>query len=186
MHVKAFLFMEQIEFWLPVVGYEGIYDISNLGRVKRLHAIRSRGRKTPDKIMKPRVDKDGYLKFTLQKNKKPKSFMLHRLIAFAFIPNIEKKPVINHKDGNKTNNSICNLEWCTVSENTKHAHNNGLAKVRFGENCNFSKLTEKNVIEIKNKIMLGLSNKVISTEYKVSDSSICMIKNGKRWKHIIL
>lgn len=98
------------EIWKDIKGYEGLYQISNLGRVKSLKT---------GKIRKQCYDKDRYLKIELS-NKTQKSLKIHRLVAQAFIPNPLNLPQVNHKDGNKLNNNVNNLEWVSPSENTRH------------------------------------------------------------------
>lgn len=107
------------ETWKDIKGYEGLYQISNLGDVKRISS---------GKILKP-YSHNGYIRVALSKDNTPKHMDIHRLIAQAFIPNPENKPEINHKDGNKENNSIQNLEWCTRKENMSHAKKMGLWKM---------------------------------------------------------
>ena len=118
------------EIWKPIVGYEDYYEISNLGNV------RSKGKCYIDKLgrvqnrkpkqLKTRVGKVGYLCVDLNANGISIQKHIHRLIAEAFILNPENKPTVNHKDGNKLNNDISNLEWNTYSENNKHAVDNNL------------------------------------------------------------
>lgn len=114
------------EIWKPIKGYEGIYEISNLGRIKSLK--RNNNRCLIDKIMKQYIGKQGYLQVRLCKNGKSKLHKVHILIANAFIDNPNNLPIINHIDGNKTNNTISNLEWCSYSHNIKHAYDIGLRK----------------------------------------------------------
>lgn len=117
------------EVWKDVIGYEGLYQISNLGRIKRLDKLRIERRRTyvvKEKIMKPNILITGYYYVNLYKNSKPKHKTIHRLVAQAFISNPENKPFINHKDGNKLNNCVYNLEWVTCGENNIHALNTGL------------------------------------------------------------
>lgn len=104
------------EIWKDVVGYEGLYQVSNLGRIKS-------GYKPI--ILQSGVCR-GYLIVNLYKNKKGLSRKVHRLVAQAFIPNPENKPTVNHKDGNKQNNCVDNLEWATVKEQNIHANKTGL------------------------------------------------------------
>ena len=110
------------EIWKDIEDYEGLYQVSNLGRVKSLIC---RGLKR-DKVLKAGVDTQGYLLVNLYKSGKPKSKSIHRLVASAFIPNTLIKHQVNHLDANKKNNCINNLEWTTPSENIKHAIEMGL------------------------------------------------------------
>ena len=99
-----------------------------------------------NKKLKARMSNSGYLCYDLKENKKNKGLFLHRCLAFAFIDNPNNKKCVNHKDGDKLNNSLCNLEWCSTSENNKHAYDTGLKKYRplhykgkFGSEHNRSK-----------------------------------------------
>ena len=107
------------EIWKDIQGYEGLYQVSNLGRVKSLRR---------DKILAPKKNWDGYLRIQLWRNNKNVFVSIHRLVAQAFIDNLENKPFINHKDGDKQNNYVENLEWCTQKENIYHAQKMGLSK----------------------------------------------------------
>lgn len=102
------------EIWKDVSGYEGLYQVSNHGRVKRLF------KNGKENVLSGKKDKDGYVEVILSVNQRKKFFRLHRLVADVFIPNPENKPQINHKDRNKQNNSADNLEWATGSENVFH------------------------------------------------------------------
>jgi len=119
------------EIWLDIVGFEGYYQISNLGRVKSINRIvnRSDGRREYRKNMllkqKVRKSKGGYLEIQLQKDGFSRHIQIHRLVAIAFHPNPENKPQVNHKDFNVKNNCADNLEWATNLENTKHRFDNG-------------------------------------------------------------
>lgn len=105
------------EIWKDIKDYKGLYQVSNIGRVKSL-ANRS-NHKTEIIIKQSKVT--GYMQVTLYKNSRRKMFKVHRLVAMAFIPNPLNKEQVNHIDGKKTNNAVENLEWNTVSENVKHA-----------------------------------------------------------------
>lgn len=107
------------EEWRPVKGYEGLYEVSNMGRVKSLHYGKRR-------ILKQSVLPNGYMKVVLNKDGTANMKTVHRLVATAFIRNPNNYGVVNHKDGNKKNNTVDNLEWCTRSYNTKHAYHNRL------------------------------------------------------------
>lgn len=104
------------EIWKDIPGYEGLYQASNLGRIRSLHFRGGKNQKilTPYNVL-------GYLRIRIFKDKKQKSIGVHRLIALTFILNPENKPEVNHIDGNKTNNIVENLEWVTASENVTHA-----------------------------------------------------------------
>lgn len=121
--------MESGEAWEPVRGYEGLYAVSSAGRVKSLARKTITGnRGVPERILNPNV-MNGYCCVTLRKNNKVKVFRVHRLVAEAFIgqqPTPDHQ--INHIDGNKQNNTVRNLEWCTPRENTAHAYKTGLRK----------------------------------------------------------
>lgn len=112
------------EIWLPIENYENLYEVSNLGRVRRLESFVSgkagSKRKVSGKILKPGTRRDGYLSVTLCKNGVVRNFLLHRLVASAFIPNPDKKFQVNHLDENKQNNSVENLEWCSAKENSNY------------------------------------------------------------------
>ena len=101
------------EIWKDIEGYEGLYQVSNLGRVKSKHRVSER-------ILKPSINSRGYMLVILSKNGEYKSGKVHRLVAQSFIPNTENKPQVNHIDENKTNNMASNLEWVTVKENINH------------------------------------------------------------------
>jgi len=115
-----------VETWKPVVGYEGLYEVSSMGRVKSLGRVDRFNKKWNCRIMKPTYVGKHYQMVRLCKKGKTKNQKVHRLVAEAFIPNPDKKPQVNHIDGNKDNNCADNLEWCTNSENQLHARENGL------------------------------------------------------------
>lgn len=116
------------EVWKDIEEYEGLYQVSNFGRIKSLNYRRT----GKAKILKIAKITKGYYGIILHKKGKYKNFKTHRLVAMAFIPNPDDKPQINHIDGDKSNNCISNLEWATNSENQKHAHVNGLIKSSKG------------------------------------------------------
>jgi len=175
------------EEWRDVVGYEGYYQVSNLGRIKGLERIvicnkKGNTKKLKEKMMSQSCTKD-YLSINLRMNGKVSFFTVHRLIAIAFIPNPENKPEVNHIKGNKYDNRIWMLEWSTKSENGKHAFQLGLSVSKKGSDCVNSKLTEQQVLEIR-ELGKSLNFKQISIIYKVSPSSISNIVKRKSWTHI--
>lgn len=124
----------EIEVWRDAVGYEGLYQISSWGRVKSVARLKNWGnggvKFCEERIMYHSYDYKGYPVIILRKDLKRKSVKIHRLVATAFIPNPEGKLQVNHKDGNKSNNNLTNLEWVSNSENQRHAVQIGLKKSR--------------------------------------------------------
>lgn len=119
------------ETWKDIKGYEGLYQVSNFGNVKSLdHNVINKGIKQlrKGKILKQNINTWGYATVFLYKKGIGKRFAIHRLVAITFIKNNENKEEINHIDGNKLNNNILNLEWCTRRENMKHSFSIGLEK----------------------------------------------------------
>ena len=118
------------EVWRDIEGYEDWYKVSNLGRVK---SINNR------KILKTNFNKDGYERVSITKDHTTQTFLIHRLVAKAFISNPNNFPQVNHIDGNKNNNKVSNLEWCTASYNVKHAFVHKLRKNKKGIENKLSK-----------------------------------------------
>lgn len=115
-----------MEIWKDIQGYEGRYKISNLGRIKSLSKMNRKG----NEFCSPVRSKQGYRRVVLFKDKKTKTYMVHRLVAQTFLSNPKNKPYINHKNGLKEDNVAENLEWVTSSENIEHAFKNKLCKSR--------------------------------------------------------
>lgn len=105
------------EIWKDLYGYEGLYQISSLGNIR---AVKRKGSHGGD--IRPGIRKDGYLQVSLHKDGRARTLLVHRLVALTFLPLVEGKCQVNHKDGNRKNNSLQNLEWCSATENTIHAH----------------------------------------------------------------
>lgn len=149
-----------IEIWKPVNDYEGLYEVSSIGRIRSIKRATTNG-----KVLKPVIDKDGYKRVCLSKNNVRKSYKVHRLVAIAFVSGrtVEKR-VVNHKNEIKLDNRMENLEWCTVAYNTNY---NGSAYRRVATKRKKIKATKdgetflfKSVSEAARK--LGLSHGNIS------------------------
>lgn len=126
-----------MEQWKPINGYEGIYEVSNHGHIrtcdgKTTTSTKHGTRTWSQKILKQKTDNAGRKRIMLWKNKLPKTFLVHRLVAAEFCYKEEGKDIINHIDGNPSNNHHTNLEWCTHYENTIHAFKNGLITTSAG------------------------------------------------------
>lgn len=164
---------------VAIKGFEGLYEIDDQGNV---YSLRS------NQIVKPFVNTGGYLKIGLyDKNRKRKGFYIHRLVAGAFIPNPDNLPCVNHKDGNKTNNSAENLEWCTQKENIQHAWKHGLEK-GIGENHGCAKLTQLQVDSIRKEYVFNSKEhgtRALARKYGVNPCTIWAIVNYKLWKEVM-
>ena len=169
------------EIWKDIEGYEGIYQVSNKGRIKSFYGVK-------EKILVTRTKGHDYEKVLLSKNGVGKTFLIHRLVAKAFIPNPENKPEVNHIDGNKKNNCVENLEWMTCSENTKHAFDTGLAKVLRGANNGAARLTPEQIKEIRatyKKDSKTFCGTALAKKYHVGPSTISRIVNNETYKDIV-
>ncbi len=181
-----------VEKWFDIIGFKGIYQVSNLCRIKSLDrkciSVKNNGdvfyRFLKGKIMGQTIEKDFYLRINLTNiNKDRNRFSTHRLLAIAAIPNPKNKSEINHKNGVKWNNVLWNLEWTTESENMIHAIKTGLLISQKGEKHGGSKLTKKQVLEIR-EIGKSMFQKDIAILYNINRTSVTNILNRKSWTHI--
>ena len=108
------------EIWKDIEGYEGLYQVSNLGRIKSVKRTKPNGYQIKVRFLKPSIDKDGYSRVVLSRDGESTTYQVHRLVAFAFVRKEHQKPEVNHIDENKSNNEDSNLEWCTRKENINH------------------------------------------------------------------
>lgn len=171
----------KIEIWKRINDYPD-YEVSNLGRIKSLSRISTRGFKLQERIIKGGIDTRGYQMIHLSKKGIRKTFLVHRIVASHFIENPLNKEDVNHINGIKTDNYVSNLEWCTTKENVNHAFRIGLCKSKKGLKNGRALLTENEVLQIrkdKNKKICE-----IATKYNVSWSCISSIIKGKTWTHI--
>ncbi len=180
-----------MEIYKDIKNYEGLYQISNFGKVKSLTRVVGKNKhKTVGKtitihgrIKKPsKTTKGNYITYwvVLSKNGKHKKFYIHRLVAEHFIKNKYNKKEVNHKDSNPQNNNANNLEWVSHDENMKHAmRKNRIAK---GESSGMAKLTNEAIKEIYNT---QIDAKLLAIKYAVSRETIYNVRRGQSWKHII-
>lgn len=170
------------EVWADITGYEGFYQVSNLGRVKHL----ANGIKCNRERFLVGINQGcGYLAVGLSKGGVKKMFLIHRLVAAAFFgdhPGLS----VNHKNGNKHNNRIDNLEYMTLAENNRHARKNGLAGNAIGERVGTAKLTGVKAAEIKRKLKAtgGANIGSIAKEYGVTYGTIHAIFKNRTWRHV--
>ena len=182
------------EYYANVKGYENLYQVSCYGTIKSVDKVvknKNGYRTIKRKILTPKFDKYGYLKVGLTKEGKQKYKFVHRLVAETFIPNPNNYPIVNHIDGDKTNNHISNLEWCTQQYNVKHAYKNGLKKGVSAEHRGSknpkSKLTEKEVLLILGDKKKGIDIRDSYSLFKnqISFKGFENIWYGYTWKHLV-
>lgn len=170
------------EEWRDIPGYEGLYQVSNFGRVKSL----SRKGSPRDFLLRGGMKPDGYLQCAIVKNRKASSFLVHRLVAIAFLGKrvVDPSLDVNHIDGNKLNNTVENLELCTRSENIKHSFRIGL-KDQHGDNHHARKLNSSQVKEIRHKFApRKYTRRMLANEYNISVASIKKILNNTNWANV--
>lgn len=165
-----------MEIWKWIDGFEGKYEVSNLGNV--------RSYVTP-RLLRPFKKKNGYVGVKLSGGAE---LAVHRLVADAFIPNTGNLPEVNHRDCQKWNNAVYNLEWVTHQQNIQHAADNGLLahrKVARGSAANKSHLTDADVKTIRARYEAGgCTHKSLGKDYGVDAYTIYAIINRKTWTHI--
>ena len=175
------------EIWKDIKGYEGFYQVSNLGRVKSLKRVARNNHRVRERILKTYIDKDGYIKCCLCKEGKRKPLMVHRLVAKAFIPNVNNYPVVNHKDEVKDNNKVENLEWCTHKYNVNYGTSNKRKsyKLKGEKNPMYGMNGVKNpvskMVVLLNNGMIFESVKDAAKHYGLSDTLVsCICRGVKR------
>ena len=160
------------EIWRDVRGYEGLYQVSNFGRVRSFHNSGMR-------ILSPSKVK-GYLCINLFKDNKAKNFKVHRLVAQAFLPNPDNLPQVDHINTDKTDNRVENLQWVTGSENVKLTYQRGRTVIH-GENVYNAKLTTEKVAYIRENPD-GLTQRQLAKKFNVCQATIGQIQRGETWK----
>jgi len=187
----SFYFMETQEIWKDIQGFEGLYQVSNTGKVQRSPSFIHRKKGKPyyhkgGKIS-PAIGLTGYCMVGLHKDGVHKYVLVHRLVAGAFILNEENKPQVNHKNSIKKDNSVNNLEWATAKENINHSFEKG---THFrGEKANNATITESKAIEIKKRHLETKYGAHKLKKHFFPELKLCLIQgiiSGETWKHIKL
>lgn len=168
------------EVWKSVLGFEGLYSVSDSGKVKSHTKMRG-AFEIQERIMKPAIKRNGYYQIVLSKDHFKKYPNIHRLVAIHFIPNPLNLPEVNHKDGDKSNNNVENLEWTTSSNNQKHAYKLGLQR-QDGENHATLKLNWIKVREIREMHKQGISHSFLGETFGVHPGHIKNIIANIYWK----
>ncbi len=173
-----------MEEWREIPGYRGAYEVSSCGQVRRMTTYAGRTRQVP-RLLKPHSKKDSYPHVLLHLEGKGRNHYVHRLVALAFLGPGPDGYQVNHKDGNKQNSLLANLEYITVSANTLHAyHVLGVGHLVGTERWN-AKLTDEKVRQIRARWRVGdISNRQIAAQYGVSEQTIGRIVNGFAWQHV--
>lgn len=176
------------ELWKPIIGYEGIYEVSNMGNIRSIDRHRADGAFISGRKIKTSLAM-GYPYFNACKNGRSSPIYVHQCVAEAFIGLRPDGFQINHIDGDKRNNFVGNLEYVTPSQNMSHAISRGLNVVprpdNRGENHGMSKLLNSDIPDIKHLLSSGHSVEEVSGIYGVSRATINDIKRGVSWKHIL-
>lgn len=175
------------EIWKPISGYEGLYEVSNLGRVRSLDRIvryrNGNDRLTKGRLLRPCLPQ-GYQQVTLCDELSNSPFKVHRLVAIAFCVREIGCNVVNHIDGIKTNNAADNLEWTTSKGNTLHARENGLLDPPIGERSGSAKLSSAEISEIRRLAKSGVRQVDLAKRYGVTQSNISRIASCDTWGHL--
>jgi HNH endonuclease len=168
-----------METWRQIHDYP-TYEVSDLGNIR--NSLRVFGYKNKsNNNLKPQPFKTGYAGIDLCKGNTKKRFLIHRLVAQAFIPNPENKPCVNHKNGIRNDNRLINLEWVTKSENTQHAIKNNRLNPPVGERSGSTKLDNTSVLIIREAVKIFSLSKV-ANYFNMTPSAIHAIKNNRTWK----
>lgn len=173
------------EMWLPVKGYEGLYEVSNFGRVRSLRCKTRIADKT-EKVLKQKLDDKGYFKVNLYKDKTCNTLLINRLVAMAFIPNPSKLPHVGHMDDNKRNNTVENLYWTDPKEN--NYHNGKMDRFIKAHKDKIDVIAEKLSVKVVGinmatgeKIFFNSMQEAEKNGFSCSKISNCV--NGKRKSH---
>jgi HNH endonuclease/NUMOD4 motif len=179
------------ERWLPVVGYEGVYDVSDAGRIRRVGRAARNGNghgggARIGRILKPQKHRGGYRAIQLWKDGKLRNFLIHILVAQAFIGPVPEGKEVNHDDGDKPNCAVSNLEYLTRADNMKHAYRTGLRVAKpiiVGETHHNAKLTMEKAREIRRRYKPRVcSLKMLAREFDLDHKTIHSVISHKTWR----
>jgi len=173
------------EEWRVIPGFDGLYEVSSIGRMRSLQQHRCSKQRTPPKLMTPTpaVSRGGYLRVRLRRNGKPVTCSVHRLVLLAFVgepssPNMHGA----HLDNNPSNNCVANLVWATCKENLSHRVAHGTAP--RGERQHTAKITAADVVAIRRRRRAGESNRSIARDFPINSNEVSAIALGRAWPHI--
>lgn len=172
-----------IEEFRPVVGFEDMYQVSSLGRVRGLPRVSSYGRRVQGRVLKAKAaNQYGHLGVTLSSQGRPHYRTIHRLVLFAFVGPPPPKHIAAHNNGDPTDNRLSNLRWATYMENKSDMFRHGT--VIRGSEIAKSVLTESDVLAIRLRLESGEMACSLASEYCVSETTLSEIKNRKTWRWI--
>lgn len=178
---------KQLEVWLDIPDYEGFYQASSFGRIKSVDRMilckDGKNKLIKGTILAPSQTKHGYFALALCRNGVAQTHTVHKLVSRTFLGLRPSQMQVNHLDGDKLNNAVSNLEYCTPSENTRHAFETGL-NLSKGEANPSAKLKADDIKSITARASNGESLRSIASSYGVVVSSIWSIVNNKAWRHV--
>lgn len=178
-----------VERWVPVVGFEQLYEVSNHGRVRTVEHVVLRSNGVPQTIkarMKTATTRrDRRRMVTLSSNRKSRVYLVHRLVAFAFLGSPQGNQQVNHVDGDPANNNLSNIEWVSPKENINHALDTGLIK-NYGERQHGSKIKVSDVSQVISMARDGTKQRDIAASFGIHQSQVSRVISGKAWRRACL
>jgi len=180
--------VNSMEDWKDIIGYEGLYQVSNMGNVKSLprltRALNGAIMPFKGKSLIPQIDKGGYCRVSLRKNSIAILHSVHRLVAMHFLQNPYNFDEVNHKNGIKTDNRATELEWCNRSYNKTHSYRVLGQKKMNGVNSGMAKVTPSDIANMKIDYQTMKSYSKVGTKYNISGTQAWRILTKKAWQHL--
>lgn len=173
-----------IENWKPIPGYETLYAVSDCGRIKRLERKSRNGNgefTLPERLSKLSLSK-GYLRVSLWRENKGKVFFVHRLVMLAFCGQSDLS--VDHINGDKSDNRLSNLRYCTLRENTLYQHQAGRVRFVRGIQNGKAKMNDDMVRQARSMLSSGLSTKKVADHFGMSKGTIQAMRDGRTWAHV--